>query len=99
MEADKRFRISGRAAADLDEIFEYTAEKFGYVQACRYRDSLRACFGTISANPGIGRAAKALGARVQRHEHQSDVILYKVIEGEVLILAVVHGRRSSRIRV
>ena len=43
-----RYRLSRRAAADVDEIADFTIEQFGIEQARRYRDMLETCFQTLA---------------------------------------------------
>jgi len=40
----------------------------------------------------MGRSAAGIAPGVRRHEHGSHVILYREVDGGVLILALVHGR-------
>jgi len=44
------YRLSRLAAADLEEIAEYTIERFGINQARRYRDGLKTCFDQLAEN-------------------------------------------------
>ena len=45
----------------------------------------------------MGRKADAIRPGVHRHEHASHVILYEVVTGGVLILAIIHGRSMRRL--
>jgi len=40
----------------------------------------------------MGRSAGNIAPGVRRHEHGSHVILYRQVDGGILILAVVYGR-------
>ena len=53
------YRLSSQAKADLDEIANYTIEKYGIEQARCYRDGLESCFQTLADTPMIGRSAAA----------------------------------------
>lgn len=79
------------------DIFVFGLEAFGRLQAQKYADELRHCFGLLADNPRMGRIAAALGPEVRRHEHQSHVILYEVTEFGVLILGIVHKRNARRL--
>ena len=94
------YRLAPRADADLDEIFEYTLERFGLNQARLYLGGLRACFETLAANPRMGRKADAIGTGVRRHEHGSHIfILYEVAEHGVTVLAIVYGGRQTALEL
>jgi len=84
------YRLSTRAAADLDQIANYTIEQFGIEQARRYRNGLEGCFATIAGNPLLGRSAQVIAPNLRRFEHGSHVIFYKPLGPGVLIVRVLH---------
>ena len=88
-------RLSARAKDQLRLIGEYTVERFGEVQAARYRGRLQQGFATLSTFPSIGMASRelprgCLGYRVAEHW-----VCYEVRRDEVQIVAIV--RRLSEI--
>ena len=85
------YRLSRLAAADLQEIAEYTIERFGIMQARRYRDSLKTCFVQLANNPTLGRRAEQLMHGLQRFEHQSHVVFYISEPENILIVRVLHS--------
>ena len=85
------YRLSRLAAADLQEIAEYTIERFGILQARSYRDSLKICFVQLANNPELGRRAEHLMHGLQRFEHQSHVVFYISEPGNLLIVRVLHS--------
>ena len=87
-----RYQLTEPARAEILELYLYGIEKFGLVQADRYLSSLEERFGMLAEFPRMGRAAPRLGKDVRRHEYKSHVILYRLAEATVIILAVVHGR-------
>lgn len=50
----KRFVLTPRAAADLDAIDEYVAERFGSAVAERVTERLLETFGRLAEQPGLG---------------------------------------------
>jgi len=86
------FRLSDRAKAEILKIYVDGIGLFGPNQADRYLDSLEDCFSLLADNPRMGRSAAGIAPGVRRHEHGSHVILYREVDGGVLILALVHGR-------
>ena len=46
------YRLSGRAAADLDEVYEYTIMNFGLVRARDYLVGLHETFGRLREDEG-----------------------------------------------
>jgi toxin ParE1/3/4 len=85
------YRLSRLAAADLEEIAEYTIERFGIEQSRRYRDGLKTCFVELAINPALGRRAEQLIRGLRRFEHQSHVVFYISEPENLLIVRVLHS--------
>ena len=50
------YKLSGKANADVDAIYEYTIVNFGIEQARAYLLGLGDCFKALAENPLRGRA-------------------------------------------
>lgn len=87
-----KYRLSRRAAIDLEAVAEYTIERFGIEQARRYREELKACFEQLVGNPSMGRRAEQLAHGLQRFEHQSHIVFYQREADGLLIVRVLHSR-------
>ena len=79
------------ASADLEEIAEFTIERFGIEQARRYRDGLKTCFDQLAYNPVLGRRVEQLMSGLQRFEHQSHVVFYISEPENIFIIRVLHS--------
>jgi len=86
------YKISGKASADVDDIYEYTIVNFGIEQARTYLHGLSDCFKTLAENPLRGRAADELAPELRRYEYQSHVVFYREMEQYTLIVRVLHKR-------
>jgi toxin ParE1/3/4 len=87
-----KVRYTSRANADIDEIAEFTFQRWGDKQAEAYVDDLYGTCRLIGESPEIGRrSASRSGWR--RLEHESHVILYSLDESGVLIQRVMHRRQ------
>ena len=51
-----RYVLTPLAEADLDEIWDYAAERFGFDVADRVLESLQQAFRLLADNPAIGHA-------------------------------------------
>ena len=60
------YSLSPKAAADLDEIYEYTILNFGLEQAQEYLLGLHERFQTLAQNPMHGRNADQLAPELRR---------------------------------
>jgi len=85
------YRLSRLASADLEEIAEYTIERFGIEQARRYRDGPKTCFDQPANNPAPGRRVEQLMRGLQRFEHQSHVVFYICGPENLFIVCVLHS--------
>lgn len=84
------YRLSAKAAADLDEIYEYTILNFGLTQAQAYLHGLQERFDALAERPTQGRSATQFAPKLRRFEHQSHMIFYLLEEQRVLIVRVLH---------
>ena len=85
------YRLSRLASADLEEIAEYTIERFGIEQARRYRDGLKTCFDQLANNPALGKRSEQLMRGLRRFEHQSHVVFYINESEDIFIVRVLHS--------
>ena len=70
------YRLSGKAEADLDGIYEYTIASFGLAQARDYLNGLHERFRRLAEQPLLGRDAPRISPGLRRHEHRSHVVFY-----------------------
>ena len=92
------YRLSRRAAADLEAIADYTIEQFGIEQARRYRDSFKSCFEQLTNNPQMGRRAEHLAPGLRRVEHQAHVVFYTADGDELFVVRILHSRMDEERR-
>ena len=90
------YRLSRRAATDLEDIADYTIKQFGVEQARVYRDSLKSCFQRLANNPKVGRKAEQLAHGLRRFEHQAHIVFYTVDDDELYVVRVLHSRMDVR---
>lgn len=86
------YRLSRKAAADLDEIYTYTIEEHGLASARKYLDDLHTCFERLAEHPMIGRRADQIALGVRRHECRSHVVFYIPDDAGVSVARVLHAR-------
>lgn len=84
------YKLSGKASADVDGIYEYTIVNFGIEQARAYMVGLNDCFTTLAENPLQGRSADELASDLRRCEYKSHVVFYREMEHYSLIVRVLH---------
>lgn len=90
------YRLSARAVAQIDEIYDYTAETFGSYQADAYHAGLERTFGLLADFPLIGRLVEELAARHRSFRFQAHHIFYTQEAGDIVIRAVFHHARDIK---
>lgn len=92
MAAKSRFLLSPRAQKDLDEIWDYTAARWGIEQAEIYIRQLWRDIRAVAVRPSIGRACPEVRKDYYRHPSGSHVLFYRRIPGGIDIVRILHAR-------
>lgn len=92
-----RLRFSQQARRDLKAIYRKSAEQFGLVQADHYQDGLLASLSFCAESPQAVPERDDLSIPVRTHRYQSHLIVFRIVQDEVLIVRVLHGRQDVRI--
>ena len=89
-----KFFIQPAASARLEEIYRYTVQQFGMVQADRYLDGAFALFEDIAARRIAWRRIPAeFGVEGYFARYQSHLVFWKQrSDGQISIVAVLHQR-------
>ena len=95
------YRLSRKAAADLDSIYAYTIERHGLALAKKYLNGLQTCFEHLAEHPMLGRRTDRIASGVRRHECQSHVVFYVPDDAGtgVNIARVLHARMDASRRL
>ena len=87
-----RCALSPRARRDLDEIWDYTAGRWGTDQAEAYTRQLWRDMTAVAAYPGLGRACPEVRAGYFRYRSGSHVLFYREIADGVDVVRILHTR-------
>ena len=68
------YRLTERAAGDLNAIHEYTTVNFGLEQARTYLTGLHNRFEELATRPTLGRSAERLAPGLRRYPYRSHVV-------------------------
>jgi toxin ParE1/3/4 len=91
----RRPALSPEATADLEEIRQYTAERFGEDQARRYLLGLREALQQLVSLPNSGREV-AVGSEIRSWLHRGHYrILYRGRGGDLEIGRIIHAAREA----
>ena len=89
------YRLGPKGFSDLAEIFDYTVDTWGEVQAENYLDEFARVFHRLADSPGLGRAGDRIYPGIRRFEQGKYVIFYfyKPERHGIVISRIVHQRR------
>jgi len=85
-----KYRITPRAAADLDTIADYTIEKWGLEQLDSYMSALANRFEWLAANPLLGRERNDINMGYRSYPEGSHVVFYIVQDDSIAIIGIPH---------
>lgn len=88
-EALHRFTL---AQADLDNIWEHTANRWDDDQAEAYLRMIQAAIAAVAANLKLGRPFDEVRAGYRRHRAGSHLILYRDTADAIDIVRILHER-------
>lgn len=90
------YRLTRDARADLDDIWDYTAKTWAEDQAEVYNSKLVETFARAVASPLTGRDRSSMVQDMRSLTSGRHVVFYRRLDGEVVILRIVHQRRDMR---
>ena len=85
-----RLEQSRRAQADLEDIRDFSAERFGVARAIRYLDAVEDAFRRLLDHPEIGMRRPDLGEAVRSYPAGEHRIYYRALPDRVVVLRVLH---------
>ncbi len=86
-----RYRFSGQAEKNLEDILVEGILTFGDLQALKYQDSFKHVFELLAYMPTIGRKSERGRENEHRFLHGSHVIYYRTDSDEIIIETILHG--------
>jgi toxin ParE1/3/4 len=87
-----RFVLSPRAQTDLDEIWDYTADRWGLDQAETHTRALWQRIEQVAARPAMGQDASDIRAGYYKISCGSQFLFYRLIAEGIDIVRILHGR-------
>ncbi len=93
------YALSPAARADLGEIWEYTAGRWGETQAERYTRDLQAACEALGDGTERGRSAEDVRAGYRKLAVGSHVMYFRLRSGSVEIVRILHRRMDVARRI
>lgn len=83
--------LSPRAPQDLDEIWEYTAERWGVDQAEDYMRLIQRAVEIVAADPRKGRSSEEVRAGYHKYPAGSHLLFYRSVKEGIDVVRILHG--------
>jgi toxin ParE1/3/4 len=87
-----RYVLSPRAQADIDEIWDYTAETWNADQAERYIRQLHQAIETVARDPRRGLACDHIRPGYRKYSVGSHVLFFRLTDSGIDVVRVLHQR-------
>jgi toxin ParE1/3/4 len=85
-------KFSRRARADIRDIWNYTADRWGREQADIYLGLIEAAVDAIVNDPKLGRPSNDVRQGYRKHLAGSHVLFYRIRGGTILVGRILHQR-------
>ena len=86
--------LSEIADKDLEDIFDYTFDEFGFDQAEKYLLEFEEIFQNLIINPQIGKKRDEIKQGLYSFPKDNHIIFYRILDNHIRIVRVLHGSRD-----
>lgn len=86
------FFVHEKADSDLEEIFDYSVERFGFSRAVSYVRDIEAMFFELAANPGSGKPFDPQRPHYLHKRVESHFIYYGICDSGIEVFRILHER-------
>lgn len=91
------YKLTQKAVEDLNNIWEYTCEKWSESQADEYYKILLETFQRIANNPNLGKYYEELDSNIYVFRLQQHIIFYRKINQKSMeIVRILHGKMDLK---
>lgn len=86
------YRLSPAALADLEAIFDYSAEHWSLAQAVRYTGLIRGTCERLAEAPTTARDASAIRPGYRYASAGSHVVYFRIEDEGIAVIRILHSR-------
>jgi|SRR3954469_17954711 toxin ParE1/3/4 len=91
--------VSPRAQADIDEIWEYSADRWDIDQANRYISEIRSAIEIVASDPRRGRSCDEIRRGYRRFSAGSHVMFFRIVGDQIDVVRVLHQSMDFGLRL
>jgi toxin ParE1/3/4 len=89
--------LSPRAQADIDEIWEYSVDRWDIDQANRYISEIRRAIEVVASDPRPGRSCNEIRRGYRRFSAGSHVLFFRIVADQIDVVRVLHQSMDFRL--
>lgn len=86
----RQIRLSPKAQADLDSIWEFTVQRWDIGQAEGYMRALGETMKLLTVSPHLGRSIEDIREGYFKFPTASHIIFYRVTPGTIEVIRILH---------
>lgn len=87
------YKLSNETVKDFANIYKYTLNTHGQIQAISYTESLKTCLENLANNPLLGKRYPYIREReIKQFVHKHYVIFYEINDSYILIVRILHQK-------
>ena len=92
--AGYHYELSLPAESDLEDIYDFTCDRFGLNQALEYLQGLDELFDSLCKQPHLGRPRNEVRHSLRSITYVSHVVFYRITGRRIWIVRVLHASRD-----
>ena len=90
----KIYILSEIADKDLEGIFDYTFDEFGFDQAEKYLLEIEEIFQNLIINPQIEKKRDEIKLGLYSFPKDNHIIFYRILDNHIRVVRVLHGSQD-----
>ncbi|SDH59407.1 toxin ParE1/3/4 [Chryseobacterium taeanense] len=92
--SENTYILSEAADQDLENIFDFTLNQFGFDQAEKYLLEIEDVFKILVLHPESGKARNEVKEGLYSFPKDNHIIFYRILDKQIQIIRVLHGSRD-----
>jgi toxin ParE1/3/4 len=90
----RRIVLTDQAKADLRDILNFTARRWGKAQRSAYRQLIRNTITTLQSSPSLGRSRDHLSVGLRSYPAGSHLLYFLVADDVLVVVRILHSRQD-----
>lgn len=92
--SENTYILSEAADQDLENIFDFTLNQFGFDQAEKYLLEIEDLFKILVLHPESGKARNEIKEGLYSFPKDNHIIFYRILDKQIQIIRALHGSRD-----